>query len=407
MKQSILMKTKRSINSIMMMLQLLVMLFAMSLGMSSYAQTGSLTVTRTPSTMIAGQPFTIVWSSSEPTAVATKYSCVSPAGGFAGSASLTVSGSASGTADPNWLWKDSTCTWTVVNAAGSVLASRTDIMKTVAAPVNGVTYIHTDGLGSPVAKSDANGNLIAGSRTRYEPYGMTVAGTATPTIGFTGHVNDADTGLTYMQQRYYDPVAGRFLSTDPVLTDFNTGASFNRYTYANNNPYKYIDPDGRNAVTKLIKQTIKHEGNVFKAAADVASDVVTLVSPSSSMLDRAEAAISLVSPIDVGDIKAVKKLLPDFDVARKASFEKAGMTDASKIEFSKMDPKTGTVVEFKGAGGAKVGYDGPHPNTPGAHHDKQHISWQAAGKRESGGAQRGNEPYSGERHPSRPDRKDQ
>lgn len=74
---------------------------------------------------------------------------------------------------------------------------------------------------------------------------MTVAGTSIPTIGFTGHVNDADTGLTYMQQRYYDPVAGRFLSTDPVLTDYNSGASFNRYTYANNNPYKYIDPDGR------------------------------------------------------------------------------------------------------------------------------------------------------------------
>ena len=100
-----------------------------------------------------------------------------------------------------------------------------------------VTYIHTDGLGSPVAKSDASGNLIANSRTRYEPYGMAVAGTATPTIGFTGHVNDADTGLTYMQQRYYDPVAGRFLSTDPILTDENSGASFNRYNYANNNPY--------------------------------------------------------------------------------------------------------------------------------------------------------------------------
>ncbi|MBC3874906.1 RHS repeat-associated core domain-containing protein [Undibacterium sp. LX15W] len=117
-------------------------------------------------------------------------------------------------------------------------------MKTVPAPVAGVSYIHTDGLGSPVAKSDANGNLIATSRTRYEPYGMAVAGTATPTIGFTGYVNDADTGLTYMQQRYYDPVAGRFLSTDPVLTDENSAAHFNRYVYAENNPYKYIDPDG-------------------------------------------------------------------------------------------------------------------------------------------------------------------
>lgn len=64
-------------------------------------------------------------------------------------------------------------------------------------------------------------------------------------MGTTVYVNDADTGLTYMQQRYYDPVAGRLLSEDPVLTGANTGASFNRYVYANNNPYKYIDPDGR------------------------------------------------------------------------------------------------------------------------------------------------------------------
>jgi hypothetical protein len=35
------------------------------------------------------------------------------------------------------------------------------------------------------------------------------------------------------------------LSIDPVTTDANTGGSFNRYAYANNSPYKYIDPDGR------------------------------------------------------------------------------------------------------------------------------------------------------------------
>jgi hypothetical protein len=48
-----------------------------------------------------------------------------------------------------------------------------------------------------------------------------------------------------MQQRYYDPIAGRFLSVDPVTTDAATGQLFNRYNYANNNPYKYTDPDGR------------------------------------------------------------------------------------------------------------------------------------------------------------------
>ncbi len=32
-----------------------------------------------------------------------------------------------------------------------------------------------------------------------------------------------------------------------MTTDANTGGSFNRYAYANNSPYKYIDPDGRDA----------------------------------------------------------------------------------------------------------------------------------------------------------------
>ncbi|MEB0229964.1 RHS repeat-associated core domain-containing protein, partial [Undibacterium sp. 10I3] len=93
------------------------------------------------------------------------------------------------------------------------------------------------------AKTNASGIRI--TQTKYEAYGMAVAGSDTPTIGFTRHVNDVDTGLTYMQQRYYDPVAGRFLSEDPVLTDENTGRGFNRYSYAQNNPYRYIDPDGR------------------------------------------------------------------------------------------------------------------------------------------------------------------
>ena len=81
-------------------------------------------------------------------------------------------------------------------------------------------------------------------RTRYEAYGNTAAGAVPTGLGFTGHVNDADTGLVYMQQRYYDPIAARFLSVDPIVTD-EKAEHFNRYEYANNNPYRYVDPDGR------------------------------------------------------------------------------------------------------------------------------------------------------------------
>jgi RHS repeat-associated protein len=110
----------------------------------------------------------------------------------------------------------------------------------------GVSYSHTDALGSPVARTNGAGQII-GSRTRYEAYGATAAGDVPQGIGFTGHVNDPDTGLVYMQQRYYDPIAVRFLSVDPVVTDAKTGSHFNRYAYAENNPYRYVDPDGRAA----------------------------------------------------------------------------------------------------------------------------------------------------------------
>jgi RHS repeat-associated protein len=130
---------------------------------------------------------------------------------------------------------------------GQALASGTKYVylnRHVVAEVSGggVVYDHTDGLGSPVAKTSSTAGLI--SRTRYEPYGATAAGTE-PTIGFTGHLNAANLGLVDMQQRFYDPVAGRFLSIDPVVTDANTATGFNRYSYAADNPYRYVDPDGR------------------------------------------------------------------------------------------------------------------------------------------------------------------
>lgn len=106
-----------------------------------------------------------------------------------------------------------------------------------------VEYIHTDALGSPVAVTDASGNVI--EREVYEPYGSPIARPPSDQPGFTGHVADSLTSLTYMQQRYYDPQIGRFLSVDPVTAYSNPAGAFNRYWYANNNPYRFTDPDGR------------------------------------------------------------------------------------------------------------------------------------------------------------------
>jgi RHS repeat-associated protein len=110
-----------------------------------------------------------------------------------------------------------------------------------------VTYVHTDQLGSPIAETDSTGSLSTIKRFRYEPYGKSLETNPLQGPSYTGHVYDQSSGLIYMQQRYYDPMIGRFLSTDPAAVD-GMGFNFNRYAYAANNPYKYVDPDGRVAI---------------------------------------------------------------------------------------------------------------------------------------------------------------
>jgi len=106
-----------------------------------------------------------------------------------------------------------------------------------------VEYIHTDALGTPVAVTDEHQNVI--ERSEYEPYGRLVNRPETDGPGYTGHISDTATGLSYMQQRYYDTEIGRFISADPVPAQTANASGFNRYWYAAGNPYKFIDPDGR------------------------------------------------------------------------------------------------------------------------------------------------------------------
>jgi len=106
----------------------------------------------------------------------------------------------------------------------------------------------------------------------------------------------------------------------------------------------------------------------------------------------------------VGEQRVLVHNCGNFDKARADAFEDAGITDGN-VKFTMEDRATGTITEFKGNNGAKVGYDGPHPGTPGPHHDRNHVSWQSGGKRGEG-MQRGNQPYTGSQHPTRQDSRD-
>jgi len=125
------------------------------------------------------------------------------------------------------------------------------------AHANTVTYIYTDPQGTPLAEADANGNITA--TFDYAPYGSQALGTPPNGPGYTGHVNDPDTGLVYMQARYYDPATGRFLSVDPQQPIAGNTFSFARYAYGNNNPIRNIDPNGKFPEPPLFQVSITNQ----------------------------------------------------------------------------------------------------------------------------------------------------
>ncbi len=118
-----------------------------------------------------------------------------------------------------------------------------------------ITYYHLDALGSTVAATDENGALLW--KEAYRPYGERIRkeDASTNDLWYTGKPHEEEMGLSYFGARWYDPTIGRFMAIDPVGVKEENIHSFNRYAYANNNPYKFVDPDGRDA--KLLP----HLGN--------------------------------------------------------------------------------------------------------------------------------------------------
>src|SRR5690606_2114745 len=108
------------------------------------------------------------------------------------------------------------------------------------------TFLHVDQHGTPSVETDSAGVRL--DRAIALPYGSPSDSLFREGPGFTGHQTDSATGLIYMQARYYDPVGQRFFSVDPLDVSATNGGNFSRYWYANNNPYGFVDPDGREQI---------------------------------------------------------------------------------------------------------------------------------------------------------------
>jgi len=186
-----------------------------------------------------------------------------------------------------------------------------------------VTYYIPDASGSPVAATDEQGKVLW--RAHRMPFGAEVnkdPASSNNHIGFTGHVHDSSTGLTYMGARYYDPIVGRFMGMDPVGVNPEDPRTFNRFSYANNNPYKFVDPDGRLSI--LIESI---------GVGLIGFGILTAVNP--------EKSKEMTAP-----------LLQGWKAFNEGGNDD-GDTDAVQEEFDSLDAAVGSVdplddVEFEG-----------------------------------------------------------
>lgn len=182
----------------------------------------------------------------------------------------------------------------------TLAAAASALLPALVAAAGSVTYFHNDLAGSPVAATDASGQVLW--RESWRPYGerlVNAPAASADTVWFTSRRQDPETGLVYMGARFYDPLAGRFVSPDPVAFDEANLHSFNRYAYANNNPYRYKDPDGRAAETILDVVSFGISLEMFRRDPTVGNFLGAAV-------DALAVAVPFV-PGGVGSIRALGK----------------------------------------------------------------------------------------------------
>ena len=128
--------------------------------------------------------------------------------------------------------------------------------------------------GDVVALADASTGKLVATYT-YDAWGKcTVTNASGYTIGtqnpfrYRGYYYDTETGLYYLNSRYYDPEVGRLLNADVAFGANQDVVSYNLFAYCSNNVTNYADPTGEVAIS--IPTFVASYGTGLSGAALIA-----------------------------------------------------------------------------------------------------------------------------------------
>ena len=116
---------------------------------------------------------------------------------------------------------------------------------------NGEIYLYRKNIRGDITGIENSGNQKI-CEYRYDTWGklLGITGEEAETLGklnpfrYRGYYYDEESGLYYLNSRYYDPVVGRFLNADSVIAGVGSVQGYNLFAYCNNNPVMMSDTEG-------------------------------------------------------------------------------------------------------------------------------------------------------------------
>ena len=121
---------------------------------------------------------------------------------------------------------------------------------------------------------DAYGNPISVTNSSGTPITSDTALAHLNPLRYRGYVYDTETGLYYLQSRYYDPVTCRFINADAYMSTGQGITGNNMFAYCNNNPVNYSDPSGRS-----VKDAFGGLCDIINSATEMVERFALTVAP--------------------------------------------------------------------------------------------------------------------------------